>query len=131
MFGHWPLWLPFPFSKTSPPVSLEFSNLEQEIETFWVKIDLVLDWMFLNSKIQEIPAAMFLKTETEVIMVTTKSPIITKILQAIMDLVIIGGGDHYDFRFQKYRHQNLLNFRTWNFHFFSLSIISTSIQLIS
>ena len=33
----WPLWLPFPFSKTSPPVSLEFSNLEQEIEKFCVK----------------------------------------------------------------------------------------------
>ena len=40
-----------------------------------------------DSKIQEIPVAMFLKTETEVIMVTIKSPIITKILQATMDMV--------------------------------------------
>ena len=38
-------------------------------------------------KIQEIPVVMFLKTETEVIMVTTKSRIITKILQATMDMV--------------------------------------------
>ena len=41
-------------------------------------------------QIQEIPVTMFLKTETKVIMITAKSPIITKSIVACRILVIIG-----------------------------------------
>ena len=46
--------------------------------------------MMKKIQIQEIPVTMFLKTETKVIMITTKSPIITKSIVACRILVIIG-----------------------------------------